>query len=238
MRKIQALPRTLGAWPAAALTVLVVVGMGCGPKHLLRDYSFANRSLAMVYIQPPAPQLLTSGYDLSDIENPIEAVVRAGSKVAKDVEARKASVRLDSAVAKVDLAGALANQTLERTSRYLGTRPVTGTDAADYLLEVHMRSLGIDARGNSSAVLYTNAEAVLLDRTTGREIWNINVHGTDRLTPVVRGNDQIPGAIIGAGTLATVTVEQFEQALEQLMVLSSNLIADELREALRDARRR
>ena len=49
-----------------------------------------------------------------------------------------------------------------------------------------MHSFGLDARSSSAAYLYTNAEAVLLERRTGREIWNVNVRGTDRLTPRVR----------------------------------------------------
>ena len=218
--------------------VAVLSVAACGPKHHLRDYTFANRSMAMVYMAPASPQLLTGAYDISGASNPLEAVVRAGTGVAKEVEARKATVRLDSAISRVDIAGRLAQQTLERSSRYLGVRPVTATDAADFLLEVHMRSFGIDARGQGAAYLYTNAEVVLLDRPTGREIWSIDVRGTDPITPVVRGSDDAAGSIIAAGTLGTVSVAQFQQALEQLMTLSSNLIADELREALRDARGR
>ena len=226
---------------SSRLTILVatlLASVACGPKHHLADYTFANRSLAMVYLEPPAPQLLTGAYDISEARNPLEAVIRAGTGVAKEVEGRKASVRLDSAITRVDVATRLAQQTLERSSRYLGVRPVTTTDAADFLLEVHMRSFGIDARGQGAAYLYTNAEVVLLDRPTGREIWSIDVRGTDPLTPVVRGPNDAAGSIIAAGTLGTVTVAQFQQALEQLLTLSSNLIADELREALRDARRR
>jgi hypothetical protein len=194
--------------------------------------------MALVYMGPSSPQLITAAYDLSGVSNPVEAVVRAGSNAAKDVEARKATARLDSAVTRVDIAGRLARQTLERSSRYLGVRPVDSTQEADYLLEVHMRSYGIDARGQSAASLFTNAEVVLLENRTGREIWSVDVHATDRLTPVVRGTaPELPGAIIAAGTLSTVTVEQFQQALEELMQLSANVIADELREALRKVRK-
>lgn len=218
--------------------LVTLVAVACGPKHHLQDYTFANRSMAMVYMGPPAPQLLTGAYDVTEARNPLEAVVMAGTGVAKEIEGRKANVRLDSAISRVDIAGRLAQQTLERSSRYLGVRAVNSAEGADFLLEVHMRSFGIDARGQGAAYLFTNAEVVLLDRPTGREIWSIDVRGTDPITPVVRGQDNGAGSIIAAGTLGTVTVAQFQQALEQLMTLSSNLIADELREALRDARRR
>jgi hypothetical protein len=113
---------------------------------------------------------------------------------------------------------------------------VSSQENPDFLIEVHMRRFGIDASGSGAAYLFTNADAVLLDRRTGREIWSIAVTGTDRLTPRVRGSEQIPSAILTAGSLSAVTVDDFQQALDQLMTLSSNLIADELRAALREAR--
>ena len=68
------------------------------------------------------------------------------------------------------LVDGLATRTLERTSRYLGLHPVTSAADADFLLEVHMRNYGLDARSESGAYLFTNAEAVLLDRRTGRRL--------------------------------------------------------------------
>ena len=82
--------------------------------------------------------------------------------------------------------------------------------------------------------------AVLLDRRSGREIWNVTVQGTDRLTPTIRGGSlggTVGGAIVTAGTLRTMTVADFQQALDQLMSLSSDVVAEELRAALREARR-
>ena len=76
------------------------------------------------------------------------------------------------------MTGNLAQRTLERASRYLGTRTVALAKDADFL-----------------------------------------------------------GAIITAGMLRTMTVEDFQQAQDQLAELSSNLMADELRAARRDVRR-
>jgi hypothetical protein len=218
--------------------LFLLAAAACGRGHHLGEYNFTDRSMALVVIAPPSPGLLTPGYGLKESDDVVSAVVRAGSKVARDVEGRRARARLDSATSRVSMADDLAKRTLERTSRYLGLRPVTSTADADFLLEVHMRNYGVDARGESAAYLYTNSEAVLLDRRTGREIWNVKVQGTDRLTPIIRGTGSIPGGgIITAGTLHTVTVADFQQALDQLVTLSSNRIADELRSSLRDVRR-
>ena len=220
--------------------VLAIIGSSsaCGGGHHLAEYPFASRTLAVVYVAPPSPELLTSYYDLRTSQNPLEAVVRAGADVAREREGRRASARLDSATSRIDIPAVLAKRTLERASRYLGTRPVTDQNQADYLMEVRMERFGINAKADEAAYLFTFAEAVLLDRRTGREIWNINVHGRDRLTPYVESSSPIPGSVITASTLGSVTVADFQGALNQLMDYSSNLITNELRSALRDVRDR
>ena len=225
---------------ASALITLAALALSaCAGHHHLGEYAFAERSMAVVVLSSPAPGLLTSGYDLRADDDPVTAVLRTGTTAARNVEAHRARARLDSATARVGPTGDLAQRTLQRASRYLGTRPVNSADDADFLLEVRMKSFGLDARGASSAYLYTNAEAVLLDRRSGREIWNTSVHGTDRLTPHVRGAADVPGAgaIITAASLASMSVADFQDALQQLAQLSSNVVADELRSALRDVRK-
>jgi hypothetical protein len=210
--------------------------LGCGGGHHLAEYPFSSRTLAVVYIAPPSPELLTSYYDLTNSQNPLEAVVRAGADVAREREGRRANARLDSAADRIDIPAVLAQRTLTRASRYLGTRPSTDENQADYLMEVRMERFGINAKADEAAYLFTFAEAVLIDRRTGREIWNVNVHGRDRLTPYVESTSRIPGSVITAGTLGSVSVADFQDALNQLMDYSSNLITDELRAALRDVR--
>jgi hypothetical protein len=220
----------------ATVTAIVSLSVACGSGHHLAEYPFASRTLAVVYLAPPAPELLTSYYDLRSSQNPVEAVVRAGADVAREREGRRANARLDSATTRVNIPAVLAQRTLERASRYLGTRPVTDENQADYLMEVRMSRFGINAKADEAAYLFTFAEAVLIDRRTGREIWNVNIHGRDRLTPYVESDSRIPGSVITASTLGSVSVADFQNALNQLMDSSSNLITNELRSALRGVR--
>ena len=220
---------------ASASLLLVATACGGGARHHLGEYDFADRSMALVVLGNPSPGLVTGSYDLRSTDI-VEVVKKAGSKAAKDVEAKRARVRMDSATAGMRLSDSLAKRTLDRASRYLGVRPIASSADADYLLEVHMRNFGLDASGSETS-LYTNAEAVLLDRRTGREIWNVSVQGTDRITPRTRVGGSVGGAIISVAALHAMSVADFQQALDQLMSLSSNVVADELRTALRDARR-
>jgi len=222
---------------AASLAILGAAS-GCGGHNHLSEYNFESRSLAVVYIAPPRPVLLTGWYDVA-ANDPVTAVVAAGSGVAKEVSARRARSRLDSATALVDVAGLMSGRTLERTSRYLAAKPTADSRNADFVLEVNVHNSGIDVRGRNAAYLFMSATAVLLDARSGREIWSFDVDGRNRLTPFLYGeNDRVPTGAITAAVLNTVSVADFQRALEQLADFSSNVITERLREALDDARDR
>jgi hypothetical protein len=218
--------------------LLALVGLAaCGGGHRLADYEFAGRTVGVTYFAAPAPQLRTGGYggELQG-DDALTAVVNAGSRIAREVGARGARSRLDSAATRLDLAGRMADRTLERASRYLGARPVDDASAADFILEVDVRSLGIDASGDR-AYLFVTAEAILLDRRTGREVWDMDVRGYDPLTPGIDGGGVVPGGVITAASLSTVSVEEFERLLEGLTDYVGDRISRELREELRKVRR-
>lgn len=214
------------------------VAAACGGKHYLNEYRFTERTLAVVFIEPPSPSLrhgwFSSGIDSGS--NAIQGIIQAGSKVAKELEARKAQRRLDSASQRVDLPTLLAARTGERANRYLSTSAAATSQQADYVLEMTMLSFGIDARSEHQTRLFVKAEAVLTDRRTGREIWSEKVTGTDRLTPFWIGNATVPSDVVNAIALNQITVDQFQQALEQLVAFTATRISDELREDLRDVR--
>jgi len=223
---------------ACTTTLILVIGLtiGCGRKQYLAQYQFSDRTIALVYLKPPSPELLTALYNVPASTDPIRVAMRVGGGVAKEIEANRASARLDSAARHVDIPTLLAQRTLERASRYLGTRPVTNESDADYILEINMKRFGIDARYTTAAYLYTRAEAGLLDRKTGREIWSVDVGGRDRLTPWVHGTRDIPSSVITAATIGTVSVADLQDALEQLVTSASNAITNVLRDKLRDVR--
>ncbi len=220
---------TLGR-TAIAMTVLLA---GCGGHHHLADYDFSGRSVAVVYFGAPAPELWTGGY-ASAAEGPVETVLAVGGRMAREVEARRARGRLDSAAARVDLATRMADRTLERAGRYLGARPVESRSDADYLLEVDVRDLALDARSDRIHLVVA-AEAVLLDGRTGREIWDADVRSVDRLSPELTDGTVLED-VLGAGALSTLSVDDFELVLSRMADFAADRIARELRHDLRDVR--
>ena len=80
-----------------AFAVVVLLAAGCGGHHHLADYQFSNRTLALVYVDPPSPQLLHGYGDIGISQTAVQTVMRAGGVAAKEVVARRATARLDSA---------------------------------------------------------------------------------------------------------------------------------------------
>lgn len=218
---------------ALAVGILLPGLWGCG-GHNLAEYDFADRTLAVVYFGEPIPELWTGDLDLG-ADNPLEMVVNAGGRVAREIEGRRARARLDSAASRIDLAERMADRTLERARRYLGTRPVETEAEGDYIMEVDIRRMGLDASGRA-AYLFVRGEAILLDGRTGREIWDADISGRDRLTPGVWGTTDVVGDIVTVGTLGSVSVDEFERLLTSLTDFVADRISRELREDLRGVR--
>lgn len=223
---------------AAVAAACALFGLtACGGGNELERIPIGGGSVAVVDYATPTPDVRVGGYD-SGGDDVFTAVVEVGSGVAKEVEARRARGRLDSAAVLVDVRRRLSERTLERTARYLGAAPVAETDEADYLMELYVRSYGIDARSAGAARLFMNVEAVLLDRKTGYELWSIDVDSHDRLTPKVRTGSAAAADIVAAGGLGALTVDDLQDELAALTDFTADYMMNELREDLRDARRR
>jgi len=218
----------------ALAVALASASAACGGTQHLSEYDFTGHALAVVSYAPFAPELWTGGVDV-DTSDPVSAVLSAGSRAAKEVEGRRARARLDSAARGVDVSKAMAERMLERSARYLGAEPVEDREAADYLLELDVRRLAIDARHEGGARLYMKGTVSLLDRTTGREIWHTDVTARDPLSPYLRSDD-LPGDVVTAGALYSQSVEDFERMLRGMARLSSEAVMDHLRSDLREVR--
>lgn len=224
--------------PALILCVFVVSSLtACGGGHELERYSFGGSTVAVADYTPPAPALWTGAYEVDD-DDIAGAVVDAGSQVAREVEARRARARLDSAAALVNVRERFSRRTVERAARYLGAAPVQDASTADYLIELFVRRYGIDARSDRAARLFMNVEAVLLDRRSGHEVWSVEVDSHDRLTPAVARRGSVPVDIVTAATLHTLSIERLREQLEGLTEFTADYVTAELREDLRDVRRR
>lgn len=223
---------------AIVLTLTALTAIGCGAGNRLADYDYRGRPLVVVYDFPPYPEVLTGPYFPGHPRDPVHAIIRAGTQIAREIEAERVRERLDSAATLIDVADRVAQGTSERASRYLRTRLTDDEDEAEFILEVRIRDYGIDAeQWEAAAHFFVDAEVVLLAGEDGREIWRTHVRDRDPIAPAIVGRRSAIRNIVTAAALAKLSVEDIARALEQLADYSADHITGRLRSALEDARR-
>jgi hypothetical protein len=232
------LPRTL----LTRILIAVLAGAalsGCAARNRLANYDFRDQTLAVDWDFPPYPEVLTGPYFPRHPRDPIHAIIHAGSRIAKEAEARRVRERLDSAAARVDVSSRVADRTGGRAARYLGTRLTSDRERADFILEVHLRDYGIDAEEwEAAANFFVDAEVVLLAAEDRRMVWKTRVRGRDPIAPAIFGRHSTLRNVVTAAALADLSVDDLVRALEQLADYTADRVTGRLRDALEDARRR
>jgi hypothetical protein len=230
---------SLCSWRPGYLALLsMIAAAGCRGTGRLGEYEYPGRTVALAKLGAPQPEILTGPYFFGYPQDPIRAVITAGTRIVKEVEASKARARLDSATAQIDVGDRLSERTLERASLYLRTRPVTDQETADFVLEVRLRKYGIDAKEwNAAAHFFVDAEILLMDGRDGREIWNSGVRSRDPIAPAILGPGSVVREGVTAAAIANLSVAEMVRVLERLADYSADRLTEHLRDALERTRR-
>lgn len=230
-----AAPRILAVVVSAGA---VLTASGCSSKQRLGEYDFRGRTLTVVSIAPPHPEVLSGASWRIDPENPVATLIRIGSEIAREVEADRIRARLDSAAATVDVSGRMADRTLQNAARHLRATPVTGTQSVDYELEIRVRRYGIVASSwTSGAYFLIDADLLLLDGKTGRRIWQTDVRGQDPVRFAGSGiDDRSVTNVVTAIALARMSAGEIQRALESLADFAADQMVDHLAESLDEVR--
>ncbi|NOT08931.1 MAG: hypothetical protein HOP28_12100 [Gemmatimonadales bacterium] len=218
--------------------LLVIGGTGCAGRNRLSTYDFQRGSLAVVYDFPPHPEVLTGPYVPGHFRDPLHAIVRAGSQIVKEIEARQVRRRLDSAAVLLNVSSRVADGTGARAARYLGARLTDKEEGADFILDIQVRDYGIDAEEwDAAAHFFVVAEVVLLDGKDGRIIWETRVRDRDKITPAILGWHSVSRNIVTAAALADLSVDDLVRALTRLADYTADHVTRRLRDAVDDSRR-
>jgi hypothetical protein len=220
-----------------AVALVATIPAACRGTGRLAEYDFRDRTLAVRSRIPPHPQVLTGPYFLDWPANPVWAVIRAGTRIAKEIEASEVRARLDSAAATIDISGRLAGRAHDRAAFHLRANPTEDERSADFVVEVVVHEYGIDAEDwDAAAHFYVAARLIIIDGRDGTQIWDTSVKARDRIAPVIVG----PGAVrdvVTARSLAGQSVEDIGVALERLADYSADRITERLRAALERVQR-
>lgn len=209
--------------------ILILIHSMCCSMNKLQGYEFREHTASALLAYPPPPEIFTDDWTDVDFSNPVEAIIRIGTGIAKEVEVGKTRAKMDSAMSMVDIPEIVRFETLERGARYLHYRAVEQTDGSDYLFDIEMQHYGIDAKSWTANVYFKiNVKIILLDNMRGKQVWRSCF---DERFPISREVFGLPGAagdIITAVSLSRLTAEQIASGLETLAVHTSDRIIHKL----------
>jgi hypothetical protein len=233
-------PRTIRALRTRLLFPYLLAGLlaGCASAGRLGEYDFRNRTVGVVTVAPPEPQVFTGDFFGPGGGTWLEALVRVGTEIARDVQAERAGRRMAEAVERVDVATLMAERVLIRSARLLRSHPVESIQEADFEMEVRVREYGLRAASwDARAHFFVEAEAFLLEGETGERIWRTKVEAEEPVTPGHWGGSGALGNVVTARALGSLSVEEIEGILRSLAEFSADKVAEKLEAGLRRARK-
>ncbi len=204
---------------------------GCCSMNQLQGQKFDERT-ASSHLQPPPPaQVFSNGWTDTGSGNPIEAVLRIGTGIAREIEMGKTRDKMDSAMGMVDIPAILEEETLERGAKTFGFRTVGETRDADFTFDIEIEKYGIEAKTWTSGVDFKmEVKIALIENAKNRQVWR---RCFDEEIAVSSDLFGLPGAANNVFTmvsLSRLTADEIADGLEKLAVRTSDRIVRGLQE--------
>jgi hypothetical protein len=228
----------------ALLALVALAGSGCASAGKLAEYDFRDRTVGVISLGSPRPEILTDAELDVNFSNPLQAALRIGADVAKEVEASRARGRLDQAALEADVSGRIMDRVLHGVAGELRAVPVEDARRAEFELEVVVKRYGIDAdTWMGPAHFFVESEVILREAATGRRIWKGKVTEREAISPVVvsAGGLGSPAHaalndVVTAAGLASLSPEAMVRMLEALADFSADQVLRNFRRGLEKSR--
>jgi hypothetical protein len=229
---------------ALPLALVTLATSGCASAGKLAEYDFRDRTVGVVSLGSPRPEILTDAVLDLDFSNPLKAALRIGADVVKEVEASRARKRLDEAASQVDVSGRMTDRVLHGVAGELRATPVEDAHGAEFELEVFVKRYGIDAEGwLDPAHFFIESEVILREASTGRRVWKGKVSEREPISPVLLGapgmgwqEQAIANDLLTAAGLTSLSPEAMARALEALADFSADRVLRSFRRGLEKSR--
>ena len=227
-------PSTLRS--AVLLTALAALALptltGCSGTNRLKEIDLRGRNVAVVAAIPPHPRVQSGDPSEAavDLYDPVGSAIRVGTAAAKLREARRAQARLDSAVARVDVADRIARRVLLDSAEMIGFEPVSRPAEADYLLDLRIYDYSLVADSYEGTTFFAlEGDVLLLDPSSGRELWKRRIREREVLDGSIFGLPAAAGNVVTARALAQLSEEEMATGLERLADYVAARLTDRLR---------
>lgn len=225
-------PRPRALLLAALFAATASTLWGCSGTNRLREVDLRGRPVAVVAAIPPHPRVQAGDPAEAGVDpyDPVGSAIRVGTAAAKYREARQAQARLDSAVARVDVADRIARRVLLDSAEMLGFEPVGRPTDAAFVLDLRIHDYSLVADSFEGATFFAlEGEMLLLDPAAGRTLWAREVREREVLDAALFGLPAAAGNVVTARALARLTEEEMTAGLERLADYVAGRVVDRLR---------
>lgn len=215
------------------IAILVLFATGCASSNRLGEISLEGRRVAVAAAIPPHPRVQAGSpaEAVVDPGDPIGSAIRVGTSIEKRRQARRAQVRLDSVVARIDVSDRIARGVLSSSAELLRFSPAPTPESANFLIDLRIFDYSLVADSFEGATFFIlQGEVIMLEMGTGRRLWKTRVRNREVLDSELFGLPPSVGNVVTGETLAGLTVEEMEYGLARLADLTARRIVDTLRE--------
>jgi len=228
-----------------AMTLLSLLGGGgCASPGKLGEYEFRGRTVAMVAMELPRPEIVTNEMLDVDVRSPLLAALRVGADLVKEVEAARARPRLDSAVVQADVGGRMTGRLLKGISTQLRAIPTADPLQADFEVELVVKRMGIDTESwMGPAHFFVESEVTLREAATGRRIWRGKITEREAIAPILlaesaagASGSRAANDVLTAAALSGLSSAEMVRVLEALADFAADRTLERFRKGLEAAK--
>ena len=223
----------------AFLALVIFAVAGCSASNRLHEIDLNGKSVAVVAAIPPHPRVQGGhpGEGAVDPYDPIGSAIRVGTAAAKYQEAREAQARLDSVVARIDIADQIARKVLLDSAELLRFVPANHPDDADYIIDLRIFDYSLIADSFEGATFFAlEGEVILLDPTRAVELWRRKIREREVLSASLFGMPAAAGNVITARALSRLSEEDMQRGLDNLADYVAGKVVERLRDDYYDSR--
>lgn len=215
------------------IAVLVLFATGCASSNRLGEVSLDGESVAIAAAIPPHPRVQAGSPAEAAVDpgDPIGSAIRVSTSIEKRRQARRAQVRLDSVVSRIDVSDRIAREVLTNSARFLHFVASPTPEQAAYLIDLRIFEYGLIADSFEGATFFIlRGEVIMTETATGRQLWRTRIQNREVLDSELFGLPPSVGNVVTGETLANLTEEEMEDGLVRLADLTAQHIVNTLRE--------